>query len=349
MWSIYKIYKSKFIDQYFLMEIIDSLNKELIDKSILDNHPIIVSPFGIGDTILICGMLEGFSKLGYPKPFIVAPSSHKDVVELYSNLIAGFLILEKEQKENLISNASLISEKNYISLKPGNVFIPHPAFIKSCRLDQFTKFNDVPQTAYYSAMFDLDLDFKFNFRHFCTEEENSTIFSKDVLLIPHSNSWPEVGYEFWLELSKKLIKKGFKILINSNEYKINFEKEQIYCEDVSNLNIKALSQLSSKIPFIIGSMCGLMNLLVDEPTNSRKTMISKWGDISKPYEFGVINLESPYPYITQEKFNDREVPVDCLALSEENKADILEIIISRIDCEEENELVLKNGSQNLMI
>lgn len=177
-----------------------------------------ISPFGLGDTMMLCGFKKAFEARnsgGGGIHFIVKPS-HEAVMKMYG--IQNYTLYSFGT-----DNASLIKlGKKYTTPQIGKPYIAHPLYIPSAKtlMQKFYRL-EVNFKELYALFVNVDVHAFELFRHvpkisasFQKKIAQIAPLQKIILFSPTANSVPALPKALWENAAHKLTQQGFQIISN---------------------------------------------------------------------------------------------------------------------------------------
>lgn len=252
------------------------LKKKLV-KHITQDGYYFICPYGIGDTYLLCSLINHFRKLNRNKSItIFVESSHKSIPKMFG--IKKVIEVEKiyiSKSDKLLLRLFNLNKK--VAIKKNTLHIAHPIHLLSNkRLSQIGSENFLFAELYKEM---LGLPAELNFtppnkmkRSYIINNKNSLIKKinkQTVLLIPDAKSINNMPKKFWLFLSEELKRRGYRVLFNykceTNDY------ESIYPP------LEYFIPISKEVAGIVSIRNGLCDLL--SSTNNKLIILypdKKW-------------------------------------------------------------------------
>ena len=219
-----------------------------------------LSPFGIGDTIILCGFQKEIEKKLKGKICFIIKPSHKIIMDLYK--IKDFILLDSNARYNLASEElKILSEKNPYPIK-GQIYVAH------CLLH--SQFKDIIEQQYAQKVFSFsdwyryfwgldwntELYFPTDISHIQTDSRLDLDYKKTVLLIPEAHTITAIKTEFWQKLAEYL--KGqdlVPVTATNDEYKIPGVKNI----DLNLDDLVALALNCHSVYSLRNGLCDLIN------------------------------------------------------------------------------------------
>ncbi len=180
-----------------------------------------LSPYGLGDTMMLCGFADAWEKKHAGKIHFIIKPSHEVVMKMYG--ITNYSIY-RFQKEWYKPEFMKIARKIQLPQK-GEIFVAHPHFHQK-RLTEFLARtdhinSDIPFDDFYREFLDIPMDspftpFKTGFSMSLVLREKLKQYGSlenIVLFLPEAQSLPPLSKTFW-KVVKRIIPKE-KVLIQN--------------------------------------------------------------------------------------------------------------------------------------
>ncbi len=219
-----------------------------------------ISPYGLGDTLMLCGFHKAWEEKNKGKIHFIIQPSHEIVMKMYG--IKNYTLL-KFEREEIRKNLNQIkaSEKPTI----GHIYLAHPLYHPE--MDVLIKIwydKKITFKELYTEFLQIDKNTKFemplNYPELTpqTEQKYGTIkeLSNSVIVCPEAKSVRMFEEHYWQKIVKQYLKKGYRILCNCLDGK-NLIKG---CEKIA----PPLEELLAIAPFchqIISLRSGVCDLL----------------------------------------------------------------------------------------
>lgn len=231
-----------------------------------------ILPFGIGDFYILLSLLDQFRKvnnahkvsIGIVKPF------QKQILDFFDCKFYRCVLITDEELEFCKSNIFI----------PGEPLILHPIYFMKNSLLSIIGYKNINLNDVYKIILNIPIDsinsapkLSEKFSKFAKKRFNDYGLSnyKTALLAPNANSFDDSFFnnEYWDEVIKVLLQKGYKVLLNDNK---NNNKK------LSNGNIISVNfPLNESIAFVnlcdvfISVRSGLCDLI--STVNTKKIII----------------------------------------------------------------------------
>lgn len=216
-----------------------------------------VSPFGLGDTYLLCALSKAWEQKHFKKIGFIVKPSHKVVMDMFR--IKNYRIAQFEDHE-----LKKLAKKNPIPER-GKIYVAHPAYIEAaqsgiamlnsnrlCFKDLYTAFLGIP--------YDVELE-EPKIIPKLSDGAKGVVdslggFEKLVLLCPEANSVKQVPKSFWYEIVEDYKNKGYTVLVN-------ITKKENAISGAKNLKfaISDVVALACKCQIVISLRSGFCDLI----------------------------------------------------------------------------------------
>lgn len=233
---------------------------ELSNLKLDKNTYYFLSPFGIGDTLLLCGLKKEIEKKINGKIYFIIKPSHKIILDMCN--IKNFILLEKNQRFSLESEELKILSKKTPTPTKGQIYVAHYLLhsqYKDIIQQQSNKkiFTFLDCYRYFFGLdWDTTLSFPTNSYHTKIRCKIDLDLRKTVLLIPEAHSVASIKREFWQDLAEHIKKKNLlPITSTTNEYIIPGIKNI----DMNLEELIALAMNCHSIYSIRNGLCDLLN------------------------------------------------------------------------------------------
>ena len=218
-------------------------------------------PYGIGDTLFLCSLIEEFKKKNGGKVTILVKKNHQNLVKMFPAVDRCIAL-----KFNLLG---FYYEKicSSLEIKKGKIFIPHPLLNSNLSvLAKMLGYKGFSLLDMYKIALQLDENAVVkvpNISDSAIKEAKDFLnklgfdAKKTVILMPDAFSVIELSQEFWFELINKVSELGFNIIINSNSKNFNASKNiAIFDGDIEK--IAAIAILSLATISLRSGICDLL-------------------------------------------------------------------------------------------
>jgi len=233
--------------------------KDLIKK---DRYNFL-SPYGLGDTMMLCGFKDAWEKKNKGKIHFIIKPSHEVVMKMYG--ITDYSIY-KFKKEWFKPEFIDIAKKTPVPTM-GEIFIAHPHF-HSDKLKEFLARTDnvdtdVPFEDFYREFLEIPMDSElilptktFDISDSLREKLAEFGDLQDItLLLPEAQSLPPLPKEFWKKLARKAKKQGPVI-----QYAYD-PNQRIHGVPFVDLTIEEIIELSTKCHVVYAYRSGMCDMI----------------------------------------------------------------------------------------
>jgi hypothetical protein len=175
-----------------------------------------ILPFGLGDTMMCCGLKE-MLETGYEaKIHFIIKSAHTVVMKMYG---------EDDYSEHDFSESELwgIGRNNYTP-RIGQLYVAHPVYSDASGLMRQWREGKLTWEQLFRQFFKLEGSHQVKTRPPVWYPEADAVMKKTAgfpptpektaLLLPEAKSVPSLEQAFWVRLAKRLIKEGYTVLQN---------------------------------------------------------------------------------------------------------------------------------------
>lgn len=189
-----------------------------------------ICPFGIGDTYLVCSLLEHLlirNKKKFVKIFV--KKKHKDIAELFKNSKIRIKVVNMPNNK-FFKLLALLPKKRSI-LRPGHITIAHPGFIRGTSWNKIGKGNtNFLKT--WQEFFGLDINCKpslplvtYTLKHQAMQRclKLGLKKNKTIILAPEANSFKNFNLQFWQTVADSFKKRGFTVCLLSITRKLELK------------------------------------------------------------------------------------------------------------------------------
>lgn len=216
-----------------------------------------LSPYGLGDTMMLCGFKDAWEKKNKGKIHFIIKPSHEVVMKMYG--ITDYSVYKFSDKQ-----IKKFRQKS-ITPKYGDIFIAHPIYIKSTKetiLKDFNLLNFDFKVLYAKFLNVNEQDFK-QYEHIPELSANLKSklkhiapLNKIVLFAPMANSIKLFPKVFWEKLAKDYIDDGFTVISNVTD-KQDIISGSIYLP-LSSEDAIALAYACHAVYSLRSGLCDLM-------------------------------------------------------------------------------------------
>lgn len=217
-----------------------------------DDHFLIVSSFGLGDTYALAGLMHAFQRMMHPTEcYLLVKKAHAPMARLFKG------VKVKEIEDHMIHHQGECGE-----LQQGKAFFAHPKFVKSKALP----FGNVSDVVMYATILELPSRTPLTLPNWYSKRPEALEHAKrmevnpgkTVLLIPDANSWPAPSISFWHLLRDSLLQKGWTVIWNT-----------------PNIPLDCVPAFVEECGWVIGSNSGMMQYLTLARVPARKTILTQ--------------------------------------------------------------------------
>jgi glycosyltransferase involved in cell wall biosynthesis len=177
----------------------------------------LICPYGLGDTMIICGFLSEFKKMYKGNVVLFIKQSHIAVMEMYG--IKDYVVSRFNREELFKIGEKMVPEKE-------SYFVAHPEFIGRMDLIDGLFSGKLSFLEMYRQTLGLDANAVFEYPHFyptLTEEARAKFqlvapLEKTILFAPEMNaSDPNDWLPDWImeDEARRLKEKGFRVISNA--------------------------------------------------------------------------------------------------------------------------------------
>ena len=227
---------------------------------------ILVAPYGLGDTYLICAFASAFKAQHCrdgQKLFVVTKESHAALAQRFRGIDRYHFVPDAG-----LSRAARMRDGEQNTLAPGCAYWAHPNFAK-VRPDHCVAVGRMTDAAMYALLLGLDprtpLSLPDEAPRFPPNEgtllveKYGIVPGRTVLLFPHAASWPAVPNKFWAQLIVALSEAGWYVVHN----------------DPRDMPLRIVPALAELCGWAIGANSGIMQMLVSGRARCRKTILTQ--------------------------------------------------------------------------
>jgi hypothetical protein len=228
-------------------------------KALKTDRQVFLSPYGLGDTYILCLLSSEWERLHHVKIHFYIKSSHEFILKWFPN--KEYTIVDVDNFP-LYLLAALNSWKK---LKPGHILIAHMRFHLSFRksnkgfangtqnlLDIYKNFFNIKTIGHK----DDHVQFMQKALELNVTNLSNIDFSKLVFLSPTANTLKSSNHLFWTILKDEILKSGFHIIENADRIYLHTTEET----KVLNLNLPDLVAMGLMCQFVITFRSGLSDL-----------------------------------------------------------------------------------------
>lgn len=265
----------------------------------------VVSFFGLGDAYLLISLLPYVERrLGESKLLVMLQEHHQPLTKLASTgSNVRFAFVSSADAREAIRIFS--GHKRDNCFEPGRVYFPHPSLIPGHSLDNIYAIEQFTQLDLYKQLLHLPLTTTPDFyRHVNWPWPVAARRDKrSVLLCPFANSFAPPPLEFWQALATKLVAAGFNVSVNAYDATGSKQFPKIAGTRRLSVPLNDLLAASGDYHWIIGALCGLMNVFSSAGSPNYKTFVI-WDDGSGEFKFNPhVHTPSAFPYAYQTKYD----------------------------------------------
>lgn len=237
--------------------------KKELQKLVKKDQYNFLSPYGLGDTMMLCGFAAAWEKKHHGKIHFIIKPSHEVVMKMYG--ISDYSCYDFQREWNK-PEFMKIAKHNPVAEK-GRIYIAHPHFHRK-KFSDFLQRADscdttVPFADFYKEFLGLPLSAKmiqpkYDFDLTESLKQKLTKFGpveSIILLLPEAQSLPLLNQQFWAEVIKQQNRKYTLI-----QYVLNPKNavRGIPCVDMTIEEIIALSEKCAKVIAYRSGLCDLM-------------------------------------------------------------------------------------------
>ena len=200
-------------DNWIIREILFSVFRKYIKliASPKEKEIVIVSPYGMGDTYILCLLAEQIcDTYGVESIIMVVIKPHNIITEMFPTKISKVVTIDKIGRRFI--NRLYISKKERMIIDSRDKQSLKILAIKNVDLFQFIKVNLVITSNSKILKPKISEFAKKSAKVFF--ETNNLIYGKTVILFPNANSISKLTLEFWNELAKQLSNLGYSTCTN---------------------------------------------------------------------------------------------------------------------------------------
>jgi hypothetical protein len=296
---------------------------------------VIVSLYSLGDTYLLCSLAKSFRSIhcmNGGKIVVVIKESHLAIAELFIDEIDSIYLMSQHVAERVLRH--LLDNRLKCSFGPGEALFIHPHHVNDTRVDDYTNLEGVSQVNMYANLLRLPIRTPPETPKISEEnrleaknlaDEYGVIKNKSVVLFPDSNSWPQLPVTFWEKLSISLDKKGWTVFTNSaGNNNSGSRTKPLPSSSLIDLPVRLVIPFLEEAGWVVGALCGLMNIVISSQTRCKKTIVVRGPAHSKTLQFNeFIKVESAFPYAYQRKFDGFNYDIEEIQVRDDDDYDIL--------------------------
>lgn len=233
------------------------------------NQLVLVCPRGIGDTFLVCSLIESIKKTNPGNEIlIVCKKSHKGVINLFAHHFNDVFIINKFPETT-------------IGLTDKRILVAHPAYSERGLLNVLG-YKQINLFDLYKIMFSLPSDVDMTRAIIPATAKEAAIaefkslklsVGKTVIIAPEAVSLDIIDMDFWVKLSRELLRNGWQVCTNAmnsqniipGTTKISFDLDEAI----------AFAELAGWVICMRSGLCDLLSLT----KNTKLTVIypnKKW-------------------------------------------------------------------------
>ena len=226
-----------------------------------------ISPYGLGDTLMLCGFHKAWEEKNKGKIHFIIQPSHEIVMKMYG--IKNYTLLKFERK--WFKEEFLTLGKQHPIPQIGKPYVAHPEFIEN-KKNILKKFNELNMNFIELYRHFLELQKGVNFekpiyypkmkQKFKNKIEKIAPLEKIVLFCPEAKSIKQLPKFFWENLAKEIRKKGMFIISNVN----NTEEQIPETYDIS-MSLEEVISLALSCNHVYSLRSGLCDLIFKKGMN----------------------------------------------------------------------------------
>jgi hypothetical protein len=294
----------------------------------------IVSLFSKGDTYLLGSVAQELYKIhrsgGY-RVVLFVRRSHQDIAELFANRRVRFILVPDEDIDRL---QKIAFDSGYTSpFKPESLLLAHPAFMCSKSIDQLTFAGALSQIDMYRYLLQVPPGGSFDIGSIPESWSNKgrrlassldIAPGEGVLLLPGSNSWPELDPAFWQRLTQRLEASGLRVFVNSVRNNKQEKRVEYEIGTPISCDLPTLFGLSQEIGWVIGTLTGVMNIMISTQTKCAKSLLARGPGTGKRQEFGpTVSFATAFPYAFQRTYDGCDYDIEEFEVTPQNEVDVI--------------------------
>ncbi|MFD1628174.1 hypothetical protein [Azospirillum griseum] len=298
----------------------------------------IVSLFSKGDTYLLGSVAQELYKIHRSRGFRVVlfvRESHQDIAELFADRRVRFILVPDEDIDRL---QKIAFDSGYCSpFKPESLLLVHPAFMGSQSIDQLTFVGALSQIDMYRYLLQVPLGGSFDIgsipeswfnkgRRLASSLDITP--GEGVLLLPGSNSWPELDPTFWQQLTQRLEASGLRVFVNSVRNSKQERRVEYEIGTPISCDLPTLFGLSQEIGWVIGTLTGVMNIMISTQTKCAKSLLARGPGTGKKQEFGpTVSFATAFPYAFQRTYDGCDYDIEEFEVTPQNECDVINDLV----------------------
>jgi len=233
----------------YILEVISGRHKNL-------NRQIFLSPYGLGDTFILCLLSDEWEKNHNKKIHFYIKPSHEFILKGFPGKEYSIVKIETYPLYVL----ALINPWNKIN--SNHVFIAHMRFHLSFRR-KFKEFNLGNRNLLnlykeFLSVNNLCEKALSNFYNYLSNSEHTDLnLSNTIFLSSNANSLKNTNNSFWIELKNQILNHGFNILENDEKILLHTNESSIEL----NIKFEELVKIAYKCRYIITFRSGISDVL----------------------------------------------------------------------------------------
>jgi hypothetical protein len=296
--------------------------EKLVERDVSRTQPtwFLVNAFSAGDTYLPCALARQFRQLhcrSGQRLAMVVKEAHLPIAQMFEAAIDDIFVAP----DDYLAEASRHVADHAIgsTFEPDRALFMRPDFADT-PIESFGLIDGVSRAHLFAAL--LRLPFPpvlelptIRSEWYARAEEEAVriglVPGRSVVLVPDANTWLPVAEAFWERLAERLDARGWMVFTNvAGSVRSGGRRAPFARSTAVDLPFGAFLPLVQKAGWVVGSVCGLMNLVVSAQTDCKKTFVARSPEPGTSLSIDGVALTTAYPYALQRTFDGQDYDVE---------------------------------------
>ena len=280
----------------------------------------LVNALSAGDTYLACALARQFRRTHVgpgQRLAIVVTAAHLPIAEMFADAADEIVIAPDahltQALHHLASHpvAPCFAPDCALFMRPDILDMPVTAF---CAIDGVSRahlFAALLRLPFPPALAEPTLHPDWRARAEDTAVRLGLARGRSVVLVPDANTWPTLGDAFWEQLAARLDRLGWMVFTNTAGSNGNGRRTTPFARSKAvDLPFGAFLPFVEQAGWVIGSACGLMNIVASARLGAKKTVVARSPAPGTTFAIDGLAITTAFPYALQRKFDGQDYDIE---------------------------------------
>ncbi|MBI3513137.1 MAG: hypothetical protein HY060_03595, partial [Proteobacteria bacterium] len=281
----------------------------------------LLNAHGAGDTYLVGALARQFRRhhgAAAPRLAMVVKEAHLPIAQMFGDAIDDIYVAPDDYLRRARAHQARHGLRPTFGPQQG--MLAHPACLTDAPIEQLALIGGVSRMHLFGTVLRLPLPpapdlptIQPEWRETALREAErlGIVPGRSVVLVPDADTWPALGDAFWERLAARLTGLGWTVLTNLAGSVGGGRRTKPFGDSVGlDVPIGVFLPLVECAGWVIGSLCGLMSLMVSARTDCKKTVVGRSPEAGSAFTVDGIALANAYPYGLQRTFDGADYDVE---------------------------------------